>query len=86
MENGQRICGNCRYYDAYYTKGISQFEIQKIGRCALFEKTLDKYEYCSAWQSNEQRLKTRRAVAEKELSELLERTSQLKQILEETER
>ncbi len=84
MENSGNVCGNCRYFNAYYTKGVSKFEIQKIGRCALFEKDLDKYAHCSAWQSNEQRLKTQQAVAKKELSALLEQTAQLRQILEET--
>ena len=85
MEQICRICGNCRYFDAYYVKGVSKFEKQKIGHCALFEKTLDKYEQCSDWQSDSERLQTQKTVVTKELSELLEQTAMLKQILDETE-
>ena len=33
MENDNRKCRKCHYFDRYYTKGIKRFNGTQIGRC-----------------------------------------------------
>lgn len=54
----QKLCKGCRYYDAFYTRGICAFEKQKAGYCSRREKATSATDICSFYKYRPSQEKT----------------------------
>ena len=48
----RKICVNCFYYDALYTKGLCQFEKRSFAYCRKNRKTVKNTESWDDWTYN----------------------------------
>ncbi len=76
-------CWNCNGYKAYYTKGFNQFNKEDTGICTKKRKVVGKHETCEWFCGNCSIRNLREKVALKSLTDILQRLSELEQILRE---
>ena len=75
-------CWNCRYYRAFYTKGFSRFNKQKIGICNVENRIIgDKHISCDKWCNGFEIKNIRQVAAIKRIDETTDCFIQIKQIL-----
>ncbi|MDE6028864.1 MAG: hypothetical protein K2F90_00910 [Clostridiales bacterium] len=80
MENN--VCGKCKYFDRYYTKGIKRYDRTEFGWCSSRRNSVNANECCEHYQAvNNVRGVSRRVKVC--LSDLLTELSAIRMIIED---
>lgn len=81
----QRHCWDCRYYNAYYTKGNNQFDKVKQGYCKKRDTTTANHESCETWTYHAYPRKVYKSHALMTLENIANSLTGVAQILREAE-
>ncbi len=84
----RKICVNCFYYDALYTKGLCQFEKRSFAYCRKNRKTVKNTESCDDWTYNSDKRKSdskqmHQEIAANVIDKMQKNLSEIRQILSE---
>ena len=83
MKEEYKRCWNCFNYAAFYTKGNGCFKQEKIGKCKVKKKIVDKQDACKNWILRPLDTCSHKGAIQKNLAEILEKVTSLEQILKE---
>lgn len=83
MKEENKKCWSCAKYKAFYTKGFSYFDKEKIGHCLIHDKIIGNQESCDKWRYGQMSRNLRKEVALKSLTEILSRLTVIEQIMTE---
>ena len=87
MSNNRNVCGSCHFCRDLYTKGLTNFEKQKLLFCANQKKITDKDDCCENWTSYKLWRRVHKEfeieMAYKAIDDMQKNLSEIRQILEE---
>ena len=74
-------CGNCRYMDRYYTKGVTRFNKTEYGRCMVRQKSVNVFDSCERYEKRKNMGKASKRVKVC-LNDLLTEITEIRKVIE----
>lgn len=81
MKDERKECWNCKFFNYYYTKGLTFFNRESFGFCKKNRRLCDNHETCDLWEYKFEKRNTRKEATLTQLPIVLEKLAQLEQIL-----